>query len=437
MFPSMYLLYSALLAGWLLVSLPYWLIQMGRHGKYRAGLAGRLGKLPRPLMAPSSKPAIWVHAVSVGEVLAVSGLVTELSRFSEHQVFVSTTTDTGQKLARKRFGEENVFYFPLDFAFAIRPYLQALRPQLIVIAETEFWPNFLRLAKEAGARIAVVNARISDRSFPGYRRLRRWLTRVLANVDLFVTQTDEDRRRLLEIGAAAQRVEVTGNLKFDISPPAPPPIVGCLRNAFHEAGASPVLVCGSTVDGEEPLLLRAFENVLASHPRALMILAPRHPERFVEVAALLSKLGVRFWKRSLWSGEPIAGGVFLVDTIGELAVLYSLGTLAFVGGSLVPRGGHNIIEPAQYGVPIIVGTHTDNFRDIVGLFQSRNAVKVVGPAELPLAFMELISDEAERVALGRRAAETLRAQQGATQRTVAALEGILPLKTALPTAGSE
>ena len=433
----MYLLYSALLAGWLLVSLPYWLIQMGRHGKYRAGLAGRLGKLPRRLMAPSSKPVIWVHAVSVGEVLAVSGLVTELSRFPEHQVFISTTTDTGQKLARKRFGEENVFYFPLDFAFAIRPYLQALRPQLIVIAETEFWPNFLRLAKEAGARIAVVNARISDRSFPGYRRLRRWLTRVLANVDLFVAQTDEDRRRLLEIGVAAQRVEVTGNLKFDVSPPAPPPIVGCLRNAFQEAGASPVLVCGSTVDGEEPLLLRAFENVLASHPRALMILAPRHPERFVEVAALLSKLGVRFWKRSLWSGEPIAGGVFLVDTIGELAVLYSLGTLAFVGGSLVPRGGHNIIEPAHYGVPIIVGTHTDNFRDIVGLFQSRNAVKVVGPAELPLAFMELISDETKRVALGRRAAETLRAQQGATQRTVVALEGILPLKTALPTAGSE
>ena len=437
MFPSMYLLYSALLAGWLLVSLPYWLIQMGRHGKYRAGLAGRLGKLPRRLMAPSSKPVIWVHAVSVGEVLAVSGLVTELSRFPEHQVFISTTTDTGQKLARKRFGEDNVFYFPLDFAFAIRPYLQALRPQLIVIAETEFWPNFLRLAKEAGARIAVVNARISDRSFPGYRRLRRWLTRALANVDLFVAQTDEDRRRLLEIGVAAQRVEVTGNLKFDVSPPAPPPIVGCLRNAFQEAGASPVLVCGSTVDGEEPLLLRAFENVLASHPRALMILAPRHPERFVEVAALLSKLGVRFWKRSLWSGEPIAGGVFLVDTIGELAVLYSLGTLAFVGGSLVPRGGHNIIEPAHYGVPIIVGTHTDNFRDIVGLFQSRNAVKVVGPAELPLAFMELISDETKRVALGRRAAETLRAQQGATQRTVAALEGILPLKTALPTAGSE
>src|SRR5437667_5587599 len=156
----------------------------------------------------------------------------------------------------------------------------------------------------------------------------RGLTTLLANVDLFGTQTDGDRRRRLETGAAAQRAEVTGNLKFDVSPPTPPPIVGCLHNAFHEAGASPVLVCGSTVDGEEPLLLRAFENVLASHPRALMILAPRHPERFVEVAALLSKLGVRFWKRSLWSGHPIGGGGFLVDTTGQLAVLYSLGTRA-------------------------------------------------------------------------------------------------------------
>src|SRR3989449_9232491 len=423
----MYLLYSSLLAIGFLISIPYWAFQMLRHGKYGSGLGERLGRVAGRLKVQQLGSAIWVHAVSVGEVQAVTELVSGLrQKFPQHRVVISTTTATCQKLARSRLGENNVFYFPLDFAFAIRPYLQALRPQLIVIAETEFWPNFLRLAKEAGARIAVVNARISDRSFPGYRRLRRWVTRVLANVDLFVAQTDEDRRRLLEIGVAAQRVEVTGNLKFDVSPPAPPPIVGCLRNAFQEAGASPVLVCGSTVDGEEPLLLRAFENVLASHPRALMILAPRHPERFVEVAALLSKLGVRFWKRSLWSGEPIASGVFLVDTVGEIAVLYSLGTLAFVGGSLVPRGGHNIIEPAHYGVPIIVGTHTDNFRDIVGLFQSRNAVKVVGPAELPLAFMELISDEAERVALGRRAAETLAAQQGATQRTVAAPEGILP-----------
>jgi len=422
----MYLLYSALLTLWLVVTLPYWFLQMGRHGKYRAGLAERLGKVPKRLHLSSSKPVIWIHAVSVGEVLAVSGVAAKLGhRFPDYRVLVSTTTDTGQKLARKRFGEENVFYFPVDFAFAIRPYLRALRPRLVVIAETEFWPNFLRLVAQSGARIAVVNARISDRSFHGYRRFRSWLTKILKSAAVFLAQTEEDRRRLAEIGAPADRIEITGNLKFDVSPPEPPPIVASLRSSFEHAGASPILVCGSTVEDEEPLLLRAFENVLASHPRAVMILAPRHPERFLQVAALLEKLGMRFWRRSLWNGQPLAGGVFLVDSIGELAALYSLATLAFVGGSLVPQGGHNIIEPAQYGVPIIVGTHTENFRDIVGLFQRRNAVRIVGPAELPLAFMELISNEAERTALGRRGAETLRDQAGATGRTVAALEKLL------------
>ena len=434
----MYVFYSALLAVWLLITLPYWLIQMGRHGKYRAGLAQRFGKLPDWLGTPPSKPIIWVHAVSVGEVLTISGLVAELRlRFPEHRIVVSTTTVTGQKLARKRFGEDNVFYFPLDFAFTIRPYLRALAPQLIIIAETEFWPNFLRLAKKNGSKIAVVNARISDRSFPGYRRLRPWLSRALTNIDLFLTQTEEDSRRLAEIGAAAQRIQISGNLKFDVSPPAPPPIVESLRSAFYQASAGPILVCGSTVDDEEPLLLRAFENVLASHPRAVMILAPRYPERFREVAELLKKLGLRFWRRSLWSGEAIAGGVFFVDTIGELAALYSLGTLAFVGGSLVPRGGHNIIEPAQYGVPIIIGTHTENFRDVVSLFRAQNALKVVGPAELPLAFMELISDEGERMALGRRAADTIRAQQGATQRVVVALDALLGRSAVTPDASAQ
>lgn len=421
----MYLLYSALLLLAILLTLPYWLLQMGRHGKYRAGLLERLGKVPLRIGA-SSQPVIWIHAVSVGEVLAISGLAAEMAcRFPQHRVVVSTTTDTGQKLARKRFGEENVFYFPLDFDFAIRPYLEKLRPELVVIAETEFWPNFLRLAARGGARIAVVNARISDRSFRGYKRVRRWLAPVLEKIDLFLAQTEEDRRRLIEIGAPAGRVEVTGNLKFDVCPPAAPPIVASLQSAFEQASAGPILVCGSTVEDEEPLLLRAFENVLASHPRAVMILAPRHPERFAEVVGFMEKIGMRFWRRSLWSGEPIASGVLLVDSIGELAALYSLGTLAFVGGSLVPHGGHNIIEPAQYGVPIVVGTHTENFRDIVDLFRRRNAVKIVGPAELPLAFMELISNEEERIVQGRRGAETLRAQAGATQRTMAALERLL------------
>lgn len=420
----MYLLYSALLAAGLLATLPYWLWQMSRHGKYHAGLRQRLGRVPRSLASQPFRPAIWIHAVSVGEVLAVSGLVAELrQRYPQHRIVVSTTTDTGQNLAGKHFGEENVFYFPMDFAFAIRPYLRLLRPQLIVIAETEFWPNFLRLAHATGARIAVVNARISDHSFPRYRRWRFLLTKVLRSIDLFLAQTEEDARRLHAIGAPAGRVHVSGNLKFDVPPPALPAIVTSLKAALH--GSGPVLVCGSTMEGEEPLLLRAFENILASHPGAVMILAPRHPERSAEVGRLLESLGVRFWRRSLWNGDAITGGVLLVDTIGELAALYSLADIAFVGGSLVPRGGHNIIEPAQHGVAIVVGNHTENFRDIVGLFQSRDALRVAGPAELPLVFMELISNSPARLELGRRGAETLRSQTGATRRTADALAGLL------------
>src|SRR5437667_62041 len=287
----MYLVYSALLAVVLVLGLPYWLFRTLRHSKRHIGLAERLGKVPDRLARHQSRPAIWVHAVSVGELIAVSDLITELTRrFPAYRVMVSTTTAAGQTLARSRFGRNSVFYFPLDFQFAIRPCLQILRPELIVIAETEFWPNFLRLAHQSGARIAIV-------------------------------------------------------------------------------------------------------NVLASHPRAVMILAPRRLERFDEVAQLLQQLGIRFWRRSLWSGDPISGGVLLIDSIGELASLYALGDVAFVGGSLVPKGGHNIIEPARHGVPIVVGNHTENFRDIVGLFQSRDAIRVVGPAELPLVFLELFSNE--------------------------------------------
>jgi 3-deoxy-D-manno-octulosonic-acid transferase len=374
-----------------------------------------------------------MHAVSVGEVLAVSGLVEEMRRsFPRHRVLVSTTTATGQELARKRFGEANVFYFPLDFAFAIRPYLQALKPELVVLAETEFWPKFLHLAHGSGARIAVVNARISDRSWPSYRRFRWALRRMLAHVDLFLAQTQEDAARLQSLGADAERVQVTGNLKFDVSQPAVPPIVETLRRALAAEGAGPVLVCGSTVGGEEPVLLNAFESVRGVHQQAVMMLAPRHPERFDEVAILLQQSGVRFYRRSGWAGESLAGGVLLVDSIGELAALYALTDVAFVGGSLVPRGGHNIIEPAQHGVAIITGNHTDNFRDIVSLFQSRSAVRIVTAAELTPTLMKLLVDDSERSALGRRAEETMRSQAGATARTIAALKTLLADSNALP-----
>ncbi len=407
------------------LSLPFWLYQRLRHGKYRRGFAERMGKVPARL-GLSDDPArrvIWIHAVSVGEVLAVSGLVGQMNRaFPQNRIVISTTTDTGQDLARKRFGEANVFYFPLDFAFAIRPYLQALRPELVVLAETEFWPNFLRLAHASGARVAVVNARISDRSWPRYRRYAWALRRMLAHVDLFLAQTQDDGARLQSIGADPRRVQVTGNLKFDVSLPAPPPVVDSLRRALAAEGAGPVLVCGSTVEDEEAPLLKAFENLRVSHPHAVMILAPRHPERFDMVATLLQQMGISSHRRSKWQGEPLAGGVLLVDTIGELAALYALADVAFVGGSLVPRGGHNIIEPAQHGVAIVTGNHTENFRDIVGLFQSRDAVRIVGLSELPLTLMHLLANDSERRALGRRAKETILSQMGATSRTLDALK---------------
>ena len=182
-----------------------------------------------------------------------------------------------------------------------------------------------------------------------------------------------------------------------------------------------MLVCGSTLEDEEGSLLSAFRNILANHPKAVMILAPRHPERFAEVAQLVEKLGFRMWRRSLWSGESLAGGVFLVDTIGELAALYSLATVAFVGGSLVPRGGHNILEPALYGVPVVTGNHYENFRDMVNYFRERNAVRIVGIAELPLVFMELMESAEARETLGRNALAALESQRGATLRTVNAL----------------
>jgi 3-deoxy-D-manno-octulosonic-acid transferase len=417
----MYLLYSAALALALLITSPYWLWQALRHGKYRAGFRERIGSVPARLRTTAAtENCIWVHAVSVGEVMAVTPLIQALKERlgSGWRIAVSTTTLTGQTLARQRFGEENVFYLPLDFAFALRPFFTLLRPKALILAETEFWPNMLRLAHEQKARVAVVNARISDRSLPRYGSFRGPLTYVLRNIDLFLAQTATDRDRLLAIGADAGRVQVSGNLKFEAPAPKQSEIVAKLRSALSDH----VLVCGSTVEGEEEILLPAFKKILADHPQATIILAPRHPERFPAVAELLSSSGLTFRKRSEWRDEPLSGSILLLDSIGELAAIYELASAAFVGGSLVPRGGHNILEPARFGLPIFVGPHTQNFRDIIQIFRVANAVHTIDPdniVELATCF------DPQWKPMGQRAREVLTANSGALQRTLDALEVLL------------
>ncbi|HEY7404621.1 MAG TPA: 3-deoxy-D-manno-octulosonic acid transferase [Candidatus Angelobacter sp.] len=420
----MFLLYSLLLAAVALVSLPWWAVQMLRLGKYRTGLAERLGFVPARLQKPAAS-CIWIHAVSVGEVLAVSRLVTELrNAYPEIEIFVSTTTATGQRLARERFGEARCFFMPLDLGFAVRAYLNALQPRMLLLAETEFWPNLLHLARQRGTSVAIVNARISDRSFPRYRRFHWFFRRVLANVDLFLAQTSADAERLRAIGAPTERVRVSGNLKFDIRPPATTRLAQELRAAIVED--APVIVCGSTAEGEEEILLEAFSQVLPQFPATVMVLAPRHPERFNKVADLIASRGLTCVKRSSGTpGAPVPSSVFLLDSVGELASIYALADIAFVGGSLVPIGGHNILEPAQYGTAIILGPHTFNFREIVSIFSAGSALCIATPENFGSRLLELLKNAEERKQLGLRAKELFTQHAGATQRTLHALRPLL------------
>ncbi len=360
-------------------------------------------------------------------MLASSRVVEELRKhLPGWRIVVSTTTDTGQKLARQRFGDNDVFYLPLDLPWAVRSYLQAFRPKLLVLAESEFWPNLLHEAHKSGTAVAVVNARVSDRSLPGYLRFRGLLRRVMQDIDVLLAQSDVDASRLVQIGAPADRVHVSGNLKFEVKPHAKPAIVDAFQAALEREDIGPIVVAGSTLDGEESMLLEMFRQVAVKYPGALLVLAPRHPERFSTVASLVESSGLRWQLRSEWDGErAIAGGVFLLDTIGELASLYEFADIAFVGGSLVPRGGHNVLEAAQFGVPILVGPSTENFRDIIDVFRRADALRMVTPQTLIPTVLQLLEEDDDRAALGERALAVMRSQQGATQITVDALLGLL------------
>jgi 3-deoxy-D-manno-octulosonic-acid transferase len=411
----MFVLYSLALLLVLVVGSPYWLFRMATSGKYREGLSERLGFVPGRLRKRDAQPVIWLHAVSVGEVLAASSLIAQLSARAEgYRVVVSTTTRTGQKIARDRFGADNVFYFPLDFAFAVRAWLRALRPALLVLLETEFWPRMLVECHRAHIPIAVVNARISDRSWPRYYRLRKLWSKLLNPTALVLAQSELDAERLMAIGAG--NVEVSGNLKFDIRVVKPAPVTQALRQFLKSD--QKVIVCGSTLEGEEEMLLDAMPA------SAIMILAPRHPERFAVVAQLLKRRQARWLRRSEWlrAPEPLRPGtVLLLDSIGELASVYSVASLALIGGSLVPSGGHNPLEPAQFAVPILMGPHYENFRSMVEVLKSVQAIQIVTPETLQAGIADLLSRSDHAAAMGERARAIFDSEAGGTDRTLTRL----------------
>ncbi|HUY80487.1 MAG TPA: 3-deoxy-D-manno-octulosonic acid transferase [Acidobacteriaceae bacterium] len=412
----MLVLYSFALLLVLVLGAPYWLLRMATSGKYREGLGERLGRVPRRLCA--AERVIWVHAVSVGEVLAASRLIGELGEQSGCTVMVSTTTRTGQRLARERFGEDRVFYFPLDFAFAVRAYLRALRPRMVVLLETEFWPRMLAECRGAGVPVAVVNARISDRSWPRYLRLRFMWRRLLNGFAVVLAQSGTDAERLKALGAS--NVRVGGNLKYDIRVAKPAAVTEALREWIVQG--TKVVVCGSTLEGEEELLVRAMPQDV------VMVLAPRHPERFDAVAAMLERRGVRHVRRSQWMEAPAqldAGVVVLLDSIGELASVYSLAAVAVVGGGLFVPGGHNPLEPAQFGVPVVMGPHYENFRGIVEELKAEDAVVLAEPPELASDLRVLLDNTEKAGAMGARAKAVCEREAGATGRAVLALTAVV------------
>jgi 3-deoxy-D-manno-octulosonic-acid transferase len=425
--------YNLALVTALVASAPWWLWKMRTTRKYREGLKERLGEVPATLArmrAHTKMPVIWLHAVSVGEVLAVTRLVSEMDwGFPKYRILISTTTHTGQKLAQERFGINRVFYCPLDLKWAVRSYLDALKPQLLILAETEFWPNLLHGCFERKIPVAVVNARISDRSWPRYQLLKGLWQPILGRLAAVLAQSRLDGDRLLALGCEPHRLSVTGNLKFDIRNAEESDATLLLRNL---AGNLNLFVAGSTVEGEEAAILDAWPRLLATEPRLVLILAPRHPERFGTVAEILEKSGIYWVRRSDWPAKPAyaleplrPGSAVLLDTIGELASVYSLATLAFVGGSVAPAGGHNPLEPAQFGVPVVMGPHYENFRAITEDLRSSNAIRIADREGLASALIELMQNPAEAEAMGARAREVFLREAGATERSMTVLRTLL------------
>ncbi|MGI4758967.1 MAG: 3-deoxy-D-manno-octulosonic acid transferase [Janthinobacterium lividum] len=420
----MMFLYSFALTVALAASAPVWGWRMLRQGRYRDGLRQRLGDVPPRLAAAvKGRQVVWLHAVSVGELIAATRLIAELqAALPDHILVVSTTTPTGQQVARERFDVDRVFFFPVDFAFAVRAYLRVLQPRLVILMESELWPRFLVECDVAGVPVAVVNARVSDRSLPRYMALRLLWKSLLQRVTLLLAQSEEDARRWIAIGAAESQVRCVGNLKYDVPDSVETPLANLIRR--HLPNGAKVLVSGSTHDGEESLLLDCVPQLTKN--QQVMILAPRHPQRVAQVEQLAADRNLRTLRLSQWRLSPEAmplGAVLLIDTVGELSALYALASVAFVGGSLVARGGQNPLEPARFGVPVVMGESFENFRDVVAAMQAAGAITIVSAETLSATLSDLMSRDPS-TDLQRRSRGLLEQHAGATARTVASL---LPL----------
>ncbi len=419
----MYWFYSLGLGALLVAGLPAFVTQAILRGKYRRGFFERLGRVPA--WTGPTRP-VWLHAVSVGEVMAATPLARELSaRRPDLPLLVSTVTDTGRGVAEQRLRAKQFVFFPLDFGWAVRTVLDRLQPKIVLLTETELWPNFIRACGIRGIPVVLVNGRISPRSFPRYRRVRGLFAWVLQGIRLFCMQTPEDAGRILELGAPKERVHVVGNLKFDLAVAGDPGDGPAVRQMLGLPPSRPVLVAGSTHRGEEGPVLEAFQAVRRSIPDSVLILAPRHPERLGEVEGLLEGAGLPWVRRSRLPAETTAP-VILVDTMGELARLYAAGTVVFVGGSLVPIGGHNVLEPAAYAQPVLFGPHMGNFAEMGRLFLEQDAgIEVQDANAMAREILRLLQEPRVAGRMGQAGRAIVDTHRGAGHRTVDLLEALL------------
>jgi 3-deoxy-D-manno-octulosonic-acid transferase len=426
-----HVLYSVAVVILAVVLSPWFLYQAIRYRKYIGSAAQRMGYLPVSFNLDGDE-SIWLHAVSVGEALTARALIADLrERYPNLKLFLSTTTLTGQQVAARLQDVDAVFFLPFDLPPFVNRTLRLVRPRLFIMMETEIWPNLLHACRRAHVKTMLVNGRISSRSYSRYRLVRPFFRRVLAHVDRFCMQSDESARRIVELGADPARVIVTGSLKFDsLESPAAAAGRGEGRvlRYFRIPASRPVFMAASTLKGEESPVLSAFAAVRRAHPSALLIMAPRKPERFGDAEALSRAEGLRVVRRKELAvdAEPRAD-VIILDTIGELAHLFQVATVVFVGGSLVDRGGHNILEPAVHGKPIVFGPYMTNFTEIVETFlRNQAAVQVGTPAELATALVRLMGDPVERARLGAAARALVEANRGAKRRTLDSVAMVLP-----------